>query len=300
MKQLKYDTSEYMELSIEAHDAFRYMRPYTVDFRLLCPASNSAQERILASIEALTNQVTSFTKFSKDVVEYVSVLQQSIMRYFDVIEKQCKLSKESITPLLKADEVFKVLNPDDYSNLSTTRVNYFEKDNKAHYPLAILEQLSNIVSEGKEDDIKYACVDLLRCKYIEGQLDYPIMKSILLSRTSSLEALGHSVNSFINELKYLSDDESEHGTPSYMKLIHNKKNILSNINKKYNSITDRVKRLQSQKYKTEDIQNVMKSVADLQCYAVALSSIMFLLQSASYTAYEAGYALHLAEVSYNN
>ena len=43
---------------------------------------------------------------------------------------------------------------------------------------------------------------------------------------------------------------------------------------------------------------IWAKVGDLQSYTVALSTIMFLLQSVSSSAYEAGYQLHLAELNY--
>jgi hypothetical protein len=48
------------------------------------------------------------------------------------------------------------------------------------------------------------------------------------------------------------------------------------------------------------MHNIMQEVGDLQSTNVALSTVMFLLQSASSAAYEAGYQIHLAELNFQN
>jgi hypothetical protein len=301
MKQLKHDTAGYMELSVEVHEAFQRIKPYTVDYRLMQTASNQQHSDILASIEAMTNQAASFSKFTKDVVEYASSLQQSALRYLDVIAKQCKLSQESIAPLLKATEVFEALyGKEKLDKLVSTNVNYFDRKSKKDYPLAILEQLADIVLKCQDDDIKFTCVKLLKCKYKEEQLEYPRIKDLLNRRAASLEALGHSIDAFNHELTYLSCGASDYGTPACVKLIQDKNQVISTINNKHTEISDMVKKINSKSFTVEDIQRVMKAASNLQAYTVALSSIMLLLQAASYTAYEAGYALHTAEISYNN
>ena len=301
MKQLKHETAGYMELSVEVHEAFQRIKPYTVDYRLLQSASEQQNMNVLASIEAMTNQTASFSKFAKDVVEYASSLQQAALRYLDVISKQCKLSQESINPLLKATQVFEAIyGKEKLDTLASTNVNYFDKRSKKDYPLAILEQLTDVVLKNTDDDIKFTCVKLLKCKYKEGQLEYPRIAALLNNKSASLETLGHSVDEFNNELTYLSCTNSEHGVPGCVKLIQNKNQLNSTINSKHAEISNMVKKMNAKSFTVDEVQSVMKAASNLQVYTVALSSIMLLLQAASYTAYEAGYALHTAEISYNH
>jgi hypothetical protein len=300
MKQLKHDTAGYMELSVEVHEAFQRIKPYTVDYRLLQSASEQQNINVLASIEAMTNQTASFSKFAKDVVEYASSLQQAALRYLDVIAKQCKLSQESITPLLKATQVFEAIHGKEKLNsLSSTNVNYFDKKSKKDYPLAILEQLADVVLKNADDDIKFTCVKLLNCKYKEGQLEYPRVIALLNNKSASLEALGHSIDEFNHELTYLSCTNSEYGVPGCVKIVQNKNQLSSTINGKHTEISNMVKKMNAKSFTIDEVQSVMKAASNLQAYTVALSSIMLLLQSASYTAYEAGYTLHTAEISYH-
>lgn len=297
MKQLKHDTTAFMEMSVETHEVFQYIKPYTVDYRLLQTALTKQNDSILASIEAYTNQAASFSKFSKDIVEYASSLQQAALKYIDVITKQCKLAKESIEPLLKANQVFKAIyGKEKLDSLASTRVTYYEKNNHKDYPFEILEELSNVVTQCKDDDIKYTCVKLLKCKYTNSQLDYPKIPTLTNSKTASLESLGHTVDTFSKELEYLTGGIDKSNIPAYTQLAQNKSSIVSTINNRNKAIVDQSKKLKS----ITDVQNIMRLASDLQGYTVALSSIMFLLQSVSYTAYEAGYSLHLAEISYNN
>jgi len=299
MKQLKYSAEEYMEMSVEIHEAFQRIKPYTVDYRLMQAASKNENGDILASIEALTNQTTSFSKFSKDVVEYASSLQQAALKYLDVITKQCKLSQESIAPLLKATEIFKALYGQEKLNtLAKTSVNYFDKKKGKDYPLAILEQLADVVSKCQDDDIVFTCVKLLKCNYKEEQLEYPRIKLLLNNKTASLETLGHTIDNFNQELAYLANQNSSNGVPAYVKLAQNKDHMANAINTKHAEVLNKVKGINSKSFTVDEIKAVMKSASRLQAYTIALSSIMLLLQSASYTAYEAGYALHMAEISY--
>lgn len=298
MKQLKHDITDYMVLSTEAFEAFQRIKPYTVDYRLLQSASDKQNLNILASIEALTNQTASFSKFAREIVEYSSSLQQAALKYLDVIVKQCKLAQESITPLLKASQVFQALyGKEKLDALSSTNVTYFDKKTKRDYPLAVLEQLADVVLQGYDDNIKFTCVKLLNCKYKEEQLDYP-ETMMFAKRSGSLESLGHSVEEFNQELTYLSCGASENGTPSVHKLVQNKNKLVSTINSKHTEISNMVKKMNEKSFTVNEIKSAMKTASNLQAYTVALGSIMLLLRSASYAAYEAGYSLHMAEISY--
>lgn len=299
MKQLQHNAEAYMELSVEAHETFQDIKPYIVDYNLLQPVSSEDQKRVISSIEALTNVTASLNKFSKEIVAYASTLQQAALRYIDVLEKQCKLSQESITPLLKSNEVFTAIYGEEvYNNLKNTRVTYFRKNKKNDYPLAIIEQLADVIVKHADDDIKFSCVKLLKCSYKDSQLDYPRINALLNSESGSLEALGHSTEAFHTELQYFAGPSADYGAPSYLKIVQQKQDIVATINSKYTAVAEYVKQIKPESYSKQDIQNAMKKVSDLQCYTVALSSLMFLLQSASYTAYEAGYSVHMAEVNY--
>jgi hypothetical protein len=297
MKKLTNLTDDFLLMDVEIHEAFERIRPYRINVNLL--AQGYTKDKV-TSLEALSTTSLHPDTIVKETVAYASSLQQSVNRYLDVIEKQCKLASDSINPLLEANLVFKTIYGEErYKNLKNTKVNYFSKDPKRDYPLAILEQVAESILTHGEDDIKYTCVKLLKCPYKEAQLDYPKINSLLNSKTTSLEALGHTVDAFNLELTYLSGADSDKGIPSYRQLVQKKKDVLSKINKKYSEVVDYVQNLKSKLSSKDELETLSKNISDLQCYSVALSSIMFLLQSTSYTAYEAGYTLHLAELSYN-
>lgn len=299
MHKLERVADSYLNMSVEAHRAFEYVKPYLVDIDLLQSVQTNSQSKILTSIESLSPTTMSMDKVVREVVDYASTLKQSTTRYLDVIEKQKRLVSDSISPLLKANQTFiAIYGADTFRDLKNTSVPYFNKDNN---PFELLNVLATAVIKRNADDIRVTCKRLLNCNVTDSQLEYPVLTKVTATSQESLAALGYTTESFDKELHRLVGDGETKTLASYHTLVNKKQDIIKQLSDQYDQVvTDIRKVIPGGKSFKSQMRSVMQKVADLQCMSVALSTVMFLLQAVSYSAYESGYQIHLAELSHNN
>ena len=297
MHKLEHQTELYLDLSVDAHQAFEYIKQYHVDADLLMPVHDRLEQDIMTSIERLSQSSVSLPNVAREVVEYASTLKQAALRYLDVIEKQKTLIVDSISPLIKANNAFKeIYGPKKFSSLEQTAVQYFDRDHQ--HPLIIADELSNAILDHDSDHIRVTCHEYMNCKVTDGQLEYPSLARLTSTESKALVRHGYTTSDFNHELQELT---GEKGNKSYLKLSSRKLDIIKHLNQQTDLITMYTQGLRP--YRPDfkkHLNNIMQEVGDLQSTTVALSTVMFLLQSASSSAYEAGYQLHLAELNFNN
>lgn len=297
MHKLEHQTELYLDLSVEAHQAFEYIKQYHVDTDLLMPVHDRLEQDIMMSVERLSQKSVSLPNVAREVVEYASTLKQAALRYLDVIEKQKKLITDSISPLVKANNAFKeIYGPKKFSSLDQTSVQYFDRDYQ--HPLLVADELSNAILDHDSDHIRVICHEYMNCKVTDGQLEYPSLTKLISTESKALVRHGYTTSDFNQELQELT---GEKGNKSYLKLSSRKMDIIKHLDQLTDRITMFVQELRphSPGFK-KGMSIIMQDVGDLQSTNVALSTVMFLLQSASSSAYEAGYQLHLAELNFNN
>lgn len=298
MHKLEHVTDLYLNMSVETHRAFEYVKPYLVDIDLLQPVQTDLERKIMSSIESLSHATLSLDKVVREVVDYVSTLKQSTTRYLDVIEKQKRLVSDSISPLLKANQAFiAIYGQDTFQDLENTSVRYFKKDAN---PIHIVNMLATAIIHRSPDDIRVGCSRLLNCKVTDSQLEYPALARVTTTSSESLSMLGYTTESFDQELQMLVGTKDAKKLAPHIALAEKKQDIIKQLADLHDNVTASINRVRPGKSFKSQMRSVMQEVADLQCYSVALSTVMFLLQSVSYSAYEAGYTLHLAELSHNN
>ena len=297
MHKLEHRTDLYMDLSVEAHQAFQYIKQYHVDADLLLPVHSSLEQNIMTSIERLSHQSVSLPNVSREIVEYASSLKQAALRYLDVIEKQKTLIVDSISPLVKANTAFKeIYGAKKFLSLENTEVHYFNRD--YNHPRESMDDLSAGILSHDPDHIRVSCHEYMNCKVTDGQLEYPNLSELTSTSMKPLIQHGYTMDDFTLELQKLTGEKSD---MLYLKLVAQKQDIIKRLNQLTDHITMFTQELRPQYSGFKKCVNlIMQEVGDLQSYNVALSTVMFLLQSASSAAYEAGYKIHLAELNFQN
>lgn len=297
MKKLEHLTDRYLEMSVEAHEVFQVSKPLHIDSGLLLPVHTGLESMIMDSVESLSHTSLKLDNVAREVTAYASGTKQSALRYLDVIEKQKRLISDSISPLIKANKVFiEIYGAAKFKELKNTLVQYFDRVHS--HPIPIMNGVADAIKRRNPDDIRVTCKELLNCGISDGQLEYPTLSRLTATSKESLATLGYTAESFDHELQSLTGENSK-GNASYLSLLQKKQDIVKQLNTLSDRIADKVKYVRPAKAKS-DMREIMSDVSDLQSYNVALSSVMFLLQTASFSAYEAGYQLHLAELAYNN
>lgn len=297
MHKLEHRTDLYMDLSVEVHDAFQYIKQYHVDADLLLPVHSSLEQNIMTSIERLSQKSVSLPNVSREIVEYVSSLKQAALRYLDVIEKQKTLIVDSISPLIKANAAFKAIyGAKKFLSLENTEVHYFDRDYS--HPRESMDALSAGILSHDPDHIRVACHEYMNCKVTDGQLEYPNLRGLTSTSIKPLIQHGYTMDDFAQELQKFT---GETGGMLYLKLVTRKPDIIKHLNQSADHITTMMQNVRPGRSDfKKQLHDIMKEVGDLQSNTVALSTVMFLLQSASSAAYEAGYKIHLAELNFQN
>ena len=297
MHKLEHRTDLYMDLSVEAHQAFQYIKQYHVDANLLMPVHNGLEQNIMTSIERLSQKSVSLPNVSREVVEYASTLKQAALRYLDVIEKQKTLIVDSISPLIKANNVFKeIYGPKKFASLENTSVHYF--DQQSGHPREAMDSLINGVLRHDPDHIRVTCHEYMSCKVTDGQLEYPDLGKITATQVKPLIQHGYTTDDFNKELQKLTGEKY---SMSYLGLVSKKLDVIKHLNQLADQVTTDMQNVRPGRSDfKKQMRDIMQEVGDLQSFTVALSTIMFLLQSTSSAAYEAGYQIHLAELNFQN
>ena len=297
MKKLEHRTELYLGMSAEAHQAFEYIKQYHVDADLLLPVHNGLEQDIMTSVERLSHKSVSLPNVSREVVEYASSLKQAALRYLDVIEKQKTLIVDSISPLIRANQVFKeIYGAKKYLSLENTQVRYFNHD--TNHPREAMDALVAGVISHNADLIRVSCHEYMSCRVTDGQLEYPSLGPITATDVKPLIQHGYTMDDFNQELQKLTGEKVP---MPYLNLVARKQDVIKHLNRLTDQVTTSMQNVRPGRFDLkQQIRNIMSKVGDLQSYTVALSTIMFLLQSVSSSAYEAGYQLHLAELNYQN
>ena len=297
MHKLEHRTDLYMDLSVETHQSFEYIKQYHVDADLLLPVHNGLEQDIMTSVEQLSQKSVSLSNVSREIVEYASTLKQAALRYLDVIEKQKTLIVDSISPLIKANAAFKAIyGAKKFLSLEQTPVHYFDKQN--NHPREAMDVLAGAILNKDADHIRVTCHEYMNCKVTDGQLEYPNLSQITATESKALIQHGYTADDFNDELQKLT---GEKGNMLYLKLISKKQDIIKHLNQLTDQISTDIQSVRPGRSDfKKQMRDIMQEVGDLQSNNVALSTIMFLLQSTSFAAYEAGYQIHLAELNFQN
>ena len=284
-------------MSAEAHQAFEYIKQYHVDADLLLPVHNGLEQDIMSSVEALSKKSVSLPNVLREVVEYASTLKQAALRYLDVIEKQKTLVVDSISPLIKANNVFlEIYGPEKFASLENVTVHYFDRQN--NHPRAAMDELAEGIMNNDPDRIRVTFHEYMNCKITDDQLEYPSLSGLTATKPDTLVQHGYSMVEFNEELQSLT---GEKGTMPYLNLVTKKQDIIKHLNQLIDRITTDMQTVRPGRSDfKKQMRDIMHEVGNLQSINVALSTVMFLLQSASSAAYEAGYKLHLAELDFQN
>jgi len=295
--------SDYFNLAISTRSTMNTIERFAFN-RNIISAKEGLADTISTALEGLDSE-ERIKVFTKSAEKYLNVLSEAIRKHTDSFKKQVALIKETLIPLYKVNMIFEQLyGRDTVENiLKETPILYFPNAHvefnggkEGSLQMFIVETLCADAVKPTEN-IRNDLVKYLECNVgLDGQIEYPEFIAITRpwNKLSTFYELGYTTDYILHGFdKLINSGEHVKLSTSLGGLIGSVETIRRDV---MNSIS-KVKSMSADL--PEQVKNIEGKIITLQTYAVLFGSLMVILQAVAYSAYEAAYKVHVAEIEFN-
>jgi len=292
---------DYFAMTIEINSSLDF--PKTPSYNLNVLGANSGLAgKIASALEGLTPN-DKIAAFKKDAHRYATQMIETMQKDFDVLKKEVALGHETIDPLLKVDNIFAGIYGKDVSQqlIMSTPIVYYKNTHHSFvstngsYPFFLTERFASIFNDPvaiRDEMIRY----FNNPANNHGQVEMPKInaQSALPKSPVSLEELEYDFETVTTGLdRILRSGEQIKLADNSNATMNNIKAIKTELDKTIDSVSSYDDSL------PDKLANIDRTIAILHNQMVALATTIILYHAVLYSAYNAAYQIHMAEIDYN-